>query len=115
MKKTIFIAMMLIGMMGSAQTMSNPIIIKSGEQVKEKVWHMYENDSSVIYYSNSDRVQTISNAKIIVTELMGQLTKPHEIKEKDNMVMYRWYVTDTKSVTVILNEVSSLISIREYE
>jgi len=115
MKKTIFIAMMLIGMMGSAQTMSNPIIIKSEDQVKEKVWHMYENDSSVIYYSNSDMTQIKAYSTALVIKLIGKEKKPDNILYNGNSVMYEWYITDKKVIRLILNDISSLIAIREYQ
>lgn len=114
MKKTIFIAMMLIGMMGSAQTIKNPLVIKSNQNVSEKVWHMYEDDSSVIYYENTNRTQTIAYAKIVLIDLMGELTKPNSEIEEGDTVMYEWIITDTKVLRLVLNEKASLIAIREF-
>ena len=113
MRKTIFIAMMLIGMMGSAQTINNPVVIKSDQQVNDKVWHMYQNDPSVIYYENTNRTQTLAYSKVILIELMGELKKPDLVHEDGDITMYEWFITDKKVLRLILNERASLIAIRD--
>jgi hypothetical protein len=114
MKKTIFIAMMLIGMMGSAQTINNPVIIKHGEHVNDKLWYMYNDDSSSVYYANTNKIHAISYAKILVAELSGELTKPDFIHEENDTAMYEWFITDTKVLALIVNDVSSLIVIKDF-
>jgi hypothetical protein len=115
MKKTIFIAMMLIGMMGSAQTISNPVLVDSLSIIKDKEWYMYKNDPSVIFYSNTDMTQIKAYSTALVIKLIGKDKKPDNTLYNGDSVMYEWYITDKKVIRLILNDISSLIAIREYE
>lgn len=112
MKKTIFIAMMFIGMMGSAQTINNPIVVNTLENTKDKVWY-HLLDSDRIVYSNTNKTEILAYTKMLIINFKGELEKPSGISEKDDMVMYEWYITDTKVLRLILNDVSSLIVIRD--
>lgn len=111
MKKTIFIAMMLIGMMGSAQTISNPVLVDSLSIKKDKEWYMYKNDPSVIFYSNTDINQIIAYSKALIIKFSGQDKKPDGMIDKGDTVMYQWTLSENKIMRVVLNEVSSMILI----
>lgn len=113
MKKTIFIAMMLIGMMSSAQTIDNPIIVSSLTGLGNKVWYKEVNDDKAIKYANTNKTEIIAYTKMLIIDLKGELEKPSGFLQEDNMVMYEWIITDKKVVRLILNETSSLIVIRD--
>lgn len=111
MKKTIFIAMMLIGMMGSAQTISNPVLVDSLSIKKDKEWYMYKNDPSVIFYSNTDMTQIKAYSTALVIKLIGKDKKPDGMVDNGDTVMYQWNISENKIMRVVLNEISSMIII----
>lgn len=114
MKKTIFTAMMLIGMMGSAQTINNPILVQNYNSTKDKVWYKDANDLNAITYSDTSINDIISYTESIIKNIKGSVPEPDGIVSEGNIVMYEWYITETKVLRLILNEKSSLIVLREF-
>jgi hypothetical protein len=113
MKRTISLAMFLIGMIGTAQTIDKPIIISPDESPKNKVWYRYDDDSTITYFSNTNRTQAIAYAKVLVAEFMGELDKPDSESKEDGMEIYEWVISDTKVLQLVLRVERSLIVIIE--
>ena len=105
--------MFLIGMMGAAQTMDNPVIIRTDESPQNKVWYRYDDDSTVTYFSNTNRTQAIAYAKVLVAEFMGELDMPSSESKEDGMEIYEWEISDNQVLQLILREERSLIVIIE--
>jgi hypothetical protein len=113
MKTIISFAMLLIGMMGAAQTIDNPVIIRTDESPQNKVWYRYDDDSTVTYFSNTIRTQAIAYAKVLVAQFMGELEKPDSESKEDGMEIYEWEISESKVLQLILREERSLIVIIE--
>lgn len=113
MKITISLAMLLIGMIGTAQTIDKPIIISPDESTQNKVWYRYDDDSTITYFSNTNRTQAIAYAKVLVAEFMGELDKPDSESKEDGMEIYEWVISDTKVLQLVLRQERSLIVIIE--
>jgi hypothetical protein len=111
MKITISLAMLLIGLIGTAQTIDKPIIISPDESPQNKVWYRYDDDSTITYFSNTNRTQAIAYAKVLVAEFMGELDKPDSESKEDGMEIYEWEISDTKVLQLVLREERSLIVI----
>jgi hypothetical protein len=111
MKTVISIAMVLIGMVGVAQTMDNPVIIHSVESRKNKEWYRFDDDSTITYFSNTNRTQALAYSKILVAEFLGELKKPDSESIEDGMEIYEWEISDRKVLQLVLKEEVSLIVI----
>ena len=113
MKTIISLAMLLIGVVGTAQTMDKPVIIRTDEPPQNKVWYRYDDDSTITYFSNTNRTQAIAYAKVLVAEFMGELDKPSSETIEDGMEIYEWEISDNKVLQLVLREERSLIVIIE--
>jgi hypothetical protein len=105
--------MFLIGMTGTAQTIDKPIIISPDESPQNKVWYRYDDDSTVTYFSNTNRTQAIAYAKVLVAEFMGELEVPASESNEDGMEIFEWEISDSKVLQLVLREERSLIVIIE--
>jgi hypothetical protein len=113
MKRTISLAMFLIGMIGTAQTIDTPIIISPDATPQNKVWYRYDDDSTITYFSNTNRTQANAYAKVLVAQFLGELEKPTSETIEDGMEIYEWEISDTKVLQLVLREERSLIVIIE--
>ena len=114
MRTFLSFAMSLIGMVGIAQTIDNPVIIHSGESRKNKEWFRYDDDSTVTYFSNTNRIQAISYAKILVIQFKGELTKPDSDFFEDGREIIEWEISPTRVLQLVLQEEVSLIVIIDF-
>jgi hypothetical protein len=105
--------MFLIGMMGAAQTIDKPVIIRTDEPPQNKMWYRYDDDSTITYFSNTNRTQAIAYAKVLVAVFMGDLDKPSSETIEDGMEIYEWEISDNKVLQLVLREERSLIVIIE--
>jgi hypothetical protein len=113
MKRTISLAMLLIGMVGAAQTMNNPVIVRTDETPKNKVWYRYEDDSTITYFSNTNRTEAIAYSNALVIQFLGDLEKSARETKEDDIEIYEWEISDTMLLQLVLREERSLIVIIE--
>ena len=111
MKIIFSLAMLLIGMMGAAQSIDQPVIIGTDETPKNKVWYSYDDDSTITYFSNTNRTEAIAYCKMLVIQYLGELNKPDSQTNEDGMEIYEWWISDTKVIQLVLKEGRSLIVI----
>ena len=103
--------MLLVGMIGTAQTIDKPIIIRTDESPQNKVWYRYDDDSTITYFTNTNRTQAIAYAKVLVAEFIGELDKPDSKSKEDGTEIYEWVISDTKVLQLVLRVERSLIVI----
>ena len=104
MKKTIFIAMMLIGMMGSAQTIDNPIVVNEDSSLYD-VWISYDYDTTTKYFMTKNRNESLNVALGIMYNAYGR-TKWPKIKDsyEDGVSHTEWILPENHLLEFIKNE-----------
>lgn len=105
--------MLLIGVVGTAQTMDKPVIIRTDEPPQNKVWYRYDDDPTITYFSNTNRTEANAYSKVLVIQFLGEMKKPDSVTNEDGMEISEWEISDTKVLQLVLREERSLIVIIE--
>ena len=104
MKKTIFTAMMLIGMMGSAQTIESPVVLNQDSSLYD-VWVCFDYDTTTKYFWTKNRNKSIDIASEIMYDSYGQ-NKWEEINDSysNGVRSTEWSLPNNYLLKFIKNE-----------
>jgi hypothetical protein len=114
MKAIISLAMLLVGMMGTAQTMDKPILVKNLNGIQSNVWYRNEERPNVIFCCMTDVPATKEYVEQLVIQFRGSFVDPIFYDGSDKSIRIQWELTDTKVLKLSLNDVASLIMIEEF-
>ncbi len=106
--------MILIGMMGTAQTMDKPILVKNLNGIQSNVWYRNEERPNVIFCCMTDVPATKEYVEQLVIQFRGSFVDPIHYDGTDKSIRIQWELTDTKVLKLALNDVASLIMIEEF-
>jgi hypothetical protein len=113
MKVTISIAMFLIGVVGTAQTMDKPILVQNLNGIQSNVWYKNEERPNVIFYCTTDVPATKEYVEQLVIQFRGSFVDPTFYDGQNEIKSFEWKLTDSKVLKLALHDTASLIMIEE--
>ena len=114
MKTVLLIAMVLIGIMGVAQTMDNPILVRNLNGIQTGVWYRKDGQPNVIFCCSTSVPATKEYVEELVTQFRGSFVDPTYYDGKDDIKLIAWKLTETKVLRLALLDVASLIIIEDF-
>jgi hypothetical protein len=115
MKKTIFTAMMLIGMMGSAQTIETPIVV-NGDSLVLDIWTSPDYDTNTKRFSTENRDEALNVAMDIMYKTYGRTKWPEtEDSNFNGTATTEWILPNDSFMQFVRNEKDGLYFVVIYE
>jgi len=115
MKKTIFTAMMLIGMMGSAQTIDNPVVL-NGDSLVLNIWSSPDYDTNTKRFSTENINIALNITLDILHNAYGNNKIPKtEYSNFNEITTTEWILPDNSFMQLVRNEKDGLYFVVIYE